>query len=125
MTKEISISISELRQHVALIAGFTFSRLAHRHKKKLDTVSRFTVYELKQTLSKFESSPNFGKNRTDSEIRALILSEFHDLLPAFEKTAAEILPPHRPYDHQISLKEEFEPPFGPLYSLSKQKLETL
>jgi hypothetical protein len=23
------------------------------------------------------------------------------------------------------LKEEFEPPFGPLYSLSKQKLETL
>ena len=38
---------------------------------------------------------------------------------------AEILPPHRSYDHKIPLKEGFTPSFGPLYSLSKPELQAL
>ena len=38
---------------------------------------------------------------------------------------ANQLPPHRQSDHTIPLKEGFQPPFGPLYSLSRFELEAL
>ena len=38
---------------------------------------------------------------------------------------AKALPPHRPYDHKILLREGFTPPFGSLYSLSKTELQAL
>jgi hypothetical protein len=43
----------------------------------------------------------------------------------FDKVVADRLPSHRPYDHKVPLKEGFEPPFGPLYSLSRPELEAL
>jgi len=44
-------------------------------------------------------------------------------LPLFCESIANKLPPHRPYDHCIPLKEGFEPPIGPLYSLAHHELE--
>jgi hypothetical protein len=52
-------------------------------------------------------------------------AEFHEFLPLFDKIVADRLPPHREYDHKIVLKDGFEPPFGPLYSLSRPELEAL
>jgi hypothetical protein len=43
----------------------------------------------------------------------------------FSEAEANRLPPHRPGDHRIQLKEGAAPSFGPLYSLSKQELEAL
>jgi hypothetical protein len=43
----------------------------------------------------------------------------------FDKVVADRLLPHRPYDHKVPLNEGFEPPFGPLYSLSRPELEAL
>ena len=51
--------------------------------------------------------------------------EYHEFLPLFLEAVAKALPPHRPYDHKISLREGFTPPFVPLYLLSKTELQAL
>ena len=56
-------------------------------------------------------------------LKSLIPPKYHSFLPPFGKSIANKLPPHRPYDHRITLKEGFEPPFGPLYSLAHRELE--
>lgn len=61
----------------------------------------------------------------DTKLRELVPPEYHDFLQIFRKSASAALPPHRPYDHKITLKEGFQPPFGPLYALSKVELEAL
>ena len=46
-------------------------------------------------------------------------------MPLFEKAVADVLPPHWQYDHKITLKGGFMPPFGPIYSLSIPELKAL
>lgn len=58
-------------------------------------------------------------------LRAVIPSEYHDLLSAFSKAKADVLPPHRPYDLSIDLEPGKQPPYGPLYSLSAIELQAL
>ena len=52
------------------------------------------------------------------QIETIIPPEYHHHLPLFSEVIANQLPPHRPYDHKIPLQHGFQPPFGPLYSLS-------
>ena len=61
----------------------------------------------------------------DDKIRGLVPAEYHEFLPLFKKAIANVLRLHRPYDHKITLKEGFSPPFGPLYSLSRPELQAL
>ena len=56
------------------------------------------------------------------QIRALVLEEYHEFLPLFTEAVHNVLPPHRIYDHSIPVKEGSQPPFGPLYSLSRNEL---
>ena len=63
------------------------------------------------------------KSPEDTLLESLVPPEYHSFLPLFQKSTANQLPPHRPYDHRIPLKEGFEPPFGLLYSLSRHELE--
>ena len=51
--------------------------------------------------------------------------EYRDFAPLFSEDRASELPPHRPGDHRIELKEGATPSFGPLYSLSRHELEAL
>jgi len=55
----------------------------------------------------------------------LIPEEYHEFLPLFSEVEASALPPHRPHDHKIPLKEGFVSPLGPLYSLSRPELVAL
>jgi hypothetical protein len=76
-----------------------------------------TLHEIKQALDRKKEEP-VGH-------AAMVPPEYHDFLPLFSKVAADILPPHRTYDHRIPLKEGKEPPFRPLYSLSRSELDAL
>jgi len=58
-------------------------------------------------------------------VRSRIPKEYHDYFYLFDKASADVLPPHRVYDHRIPLKKDFIPPFGPLYSMSPVELRTL
>jgi hypothetical protein len=60
-----------------------------------------------------------------AQISETVPAEYHKFLALFSEAEANKLPPHRPYNHQIPLKEGFTPPFGPIYSLSQRELEAL
>jgi hypothetical protein len=64
-----------------------------------------------------------GKEDPDPE--TLLPAEIRHRASVFSPIEAEQLPPHRPYDHEIKLQEGKTPPFGPLYSMSRQELEVL
>ena len=55
-------------------------------------------------------------------IKALVPKEYHEFLLLFTEAVHNVLPPHCIYDHSIPLKESSQPPFGPLYSLSRNEL---
>jgi len=59
------------------------------------------------------------------DVRQLVPKHHHAFLHLFQEEEARKLPPHRPYDHKIPLKPGMEPPFGPLYGMSHQQLQTL
>jgi hypothetical protein len=51
--------------------------------------------------------------------------EYHDFADIFSAGEAEILPPHRSYDHRIDTIDNQEPPFGKIYNMSTNELEAL
>src|SRR5258705_8844956 len=51
--------------------------------------------------------------------------EYHEFHEVFSGTKANTLPPHQPYDLQISLEEGAKPFHGPIYSLSPPELTAL
>jgi hypothetical protein len=65
-------------------------------------------------------------NRKDKVInlKELLPVQFHDYLSAFDPVKANELPPHRQgIDHEIDITGE--PPFGPLYNMSRDELLVL
>jgi hypothetical protein len=58
-------------------------------------------------------------------IESIVPCEYHKYLKIFKKVNANKLPPHCLCDHKIPLEDSFQPPFGPLYSLSHPELEEL
>jgi hypothetical protein len=76
-----------------------------------------SLYEINKALDR--------KTIESGDLASMVPADFHEFLPSFDKIVADRLPPHREYDHKIVLKDGFEPPFGPLYSLSRPELEAL
>jgi len=56
---------------------------------------------------------------------ANVPGEFKPYLGIMSREAADTLPPHRPYDCKIELKEGATAPWGPIYPLSEVELQTL
>ena len=87
------------------------SPIVHRSQTGGDDCASTTCLPLGLgTVSMLEDSP------------ALPYSDFSDV---FEKSNADRLPEHRPYDCPIDLIEGACPPFGPIYGLSEPELEAL
>jgi hypothetical protein len=76
-------------------------------------------------ISLYEINKALDEGKDQNKITDIIPPEYHKFLPLFSETEANKLPPHRPYDHRIPLKDGFTPPFGPIYSLSRTELEAL
>ena len=54
-----------------------------------------------------------------------VLNEYHEFSDVFNKTHADTLGPHKPYNLKIELEDGAVPPFGPIYSLSQSELKAL
>src|SRR5271169_1965960 len=103
---------------ITMINAAAFMSLTRqKFKKKKLQVFSLSLHEINKALKSKDAE---GKN-----IKELLPEEYHDFLPLFSEAIANQLPPHRSYDHEIPLKEGFTPPFGPLYSLSRNELEVL
>jgi predicted aspartyl protease len=61
--------------------------------------------------------------RTDPKEK--VPKHYHEYLYAFDRKAADKLPPHRPCDHKIELIPGSVPSWGPLYSMSQDELRVL
>jgi hypothetical protein len=105
----------------------SFTRINTKTRRhQIVTTRAFTLTELEhavqihstRTLNEIPSSNN------DQHLRTTIPEKLHDFLPLFKKKLADTLPPHRLYDHKISLKEGFAPPFDSLYKMSRNELQT-
>ena len=101
---------------ISAIGGQPFRRLAYKQKL---TIFSTSLYEINQALGVKE------KPKKELDLKTYIPAEYHEFLPLFSEALAKNLPPHRPYDHKIPLREGFTPPFGPLYSMSRTELQTL
>ena len=70
-------------------------------------------------------SSGYKEESEEAKIKRLLPKEYHHFVPLFKKAVADVLPPHQQYDHKITLKEGFTPPFGLIYSLSIPELKVL
>jgi len=103
---------------ISAIGGQPFRRLTFKQKL---TIFSTSLYEINQALGVGEQA----KKPKELDLKDYVPVEYHEFLPLFSETLAKNLPPHRPYDHKIPLREGFMPPFGPLYSMSRTELQTL
>ena len=55
----------------------------------------------------------------------LLPKEYHEFADVFSRQDSDVLPPHRPYDHKVPLKEDVKLPFSRLYSMSRDELLVL
>ena len=129
-----------MKPNIAMIAGSTYTNLV---KRKRNVVAMFTttVYQIDRLMKEYDQERDrlyaaslasrhdrHGEKKGESEeekIKRLLPKEYHDFVPLFKKAVADVLPPHRKYDHKIILEEGFMPPFGPIYSLSIPELKAL
>jgi hypothetical protein len=102
----------------SLISAVSFTRMT-KGKKKCQVFAA-SVADINKALKKLEarsSKPDLSK----------LPKHYHDYRPAFDRQEAEKLPPLRGpgIDHAIEIEDGAEPPWGPLYSMSKDELLVL
>jgi len=61
----------------------------------------------------------------DVDPALLLPKTYWEYLDVFSRKEANELPPYRPYDHAIDLLPDKEPPYGPLYPMSRHQSEEL
>jgi hypothetical protein len=110
---------TERRNKICAISATTFSRIINNANKRYGNVEQFA-------LSLNEINTTLQEPKDDQpDIETIVPRQYHKYLKILEKVNADKLPPHCPCDHRIPLEDGFQPPFGPLYSLSHPELEEL
>lgn len=61
----------------------------------------------------------------DANPKIYLPVQYHDFLDVFDRTQANILPPHRPWDHSIDLQPGKNPPVSRPYSMNQNELRAL
>jgi len=82
------------------------------------TIFSISLYEINQALG-------LEQKKKELDLKENIPAEYHEFLTLFSEALAKNLPPQRPYDHKIPLREGYTPPFGPLYWMSRTEVQTL
>jgi hypothetical protein len=109
----------EWRNKICAMSTTTFRCIINNANKRYGNIEWFTL-----SLNEINTALQ-EPNDDEPNIEAIVPCEYHKYLKIFEKVNADKLPPHRPCDHKIPLEVGFQPPFGPLYSLSCLELEEL
>lgn len=55
----------------------------------------------------------------------ILPNQYYEYLDVFSRKDVKTLPPYRPYNYAIDLVPGKEPPYSPLYSMSRDKSEEL
>jgi hypothetical protein len=110
---------TEQRNKICAISATTFWWIINNANKHYGNVEQFA-------LSLNEINTALQKPKHDKpNIESIVPHEYHKYLKIFEEVNANKLPPYCLCDHKIPLEDSFQPPFGPLYSLSRPELKEL
>lgn len=118
-------SQAEEQRNAQLVSASSFSCITANRESY---VFKVTMADIEKTLQKLDQKK---APPTKAQLRALIPKEYHQNLDVFDKTLADQMPPFRPgLDHKIELLrdergKEKEPPWGPLYPMSREQLLVL
>lgn len=77
------------------------------------------------TIANLENSDLYPPEDSKDDESTTLPAKYAEFVDLFSKKAAAILPEHRKYDCSIDLQEGAQPPFGPIYSLSRPELLAL
>ena len=103
---------SDLAMDICQIGPAPFMRLAQKPGYEIFAAS---MADIEKTLA--------PKKRTNPATKVPV--EYHENLKVFSRAEADKLPEHRPYDLKIKLEPGKQPPFGPLYGMSRDELKCL
>jgi hypothetical protein len=105
-----------------LVSAVAFTIQTRKPKRKRDACQVFaaSVADINKALRKLEAQtlrPDLSR----------LPEQYHAFAPVFDPQEAQKLPPFRGpgVDHAIDLEEGSEPPWGPLYKMSKDELLVL
>ena len=101
---------------VSLVGPHAFGMICNQPGAQLFVMTVSQAVEL--------ASAQTGEATSDPDL-STIPPEYHEFADLFSEKEADMLPPHRPYDHQIPLEPGTTPPFGSIYSMSPAELEVL
>lgn len=117
VAKGISIDLPEQpagsKIKVAMISAVAIKLPTKRRNVQLMALS---LYEINEAIE--------GMTTMD-QWKTQIPTDYHEFLDLSEEKLAREIPPHRFYYHIIPLMEAKEPPFGPLYGMSRDELFAL
>jgi len=98
-----------VRGSIVMLNGSSFFRTVKKGKLK---VFKASLYDSNKAIE--------AKYLKERPLKKIILKQYRESLPCFNKVLANRLPPHRPgIDHEVRLKEGETPTWGPLYSMSR------
>ena len=104
------------RSPVICVISSAFLKKLIRQKESVQ-IFAMSLYDINKALETLTPNPQDTEQAEPPDyerLKSLIPPEYHSFLPLSCESIANKLPPHRPYDHCIPLKEGFEPPFGSL-----------
>jgi hypothetical protein len=78
-----------------------------------------------QTITLSESMQIASEEEADKDPLQGLPSIYHEFSKVFGEEEFKVLPPHRPYDLAIDLKEGAKLHHGPLYSMTEPESQTL
>jgi len=119
--------------NIQFVSTKNISHLCHKPRNSIYCLKHHSVTEdvtaSPQVLTHHSETPSDSYHTHNSSLNPDpmngILIDYHEFHEVFSGIKADILPPHRPYNLQISLEEGAKPFHGPIYSLLPPELTAL
>ena len=109
---KINESRPEPQINISFISASTANYLLTRSKRHKDCTVGLAIASIATDTQKTKTTP---------EIPAV----YQQFSRIFSEVEASSLPKHQPWDHNIPLQPNTQPPFGPIYALSEVELKAL
>jgi hypothetical protein len=111
-TDQLNKSTDREKSDIAMIGAAAYKLLAKKPKNHIFSAS---IKDIEKAL----------RPKQHIDPRTILPPEYHEFLDVFSRQEADTLPPSRPYDHKIELKEDAKLPISRLYPMSRDELLVL
>jgi hypothetical protein len=109
---------------LALISGVGFHYNMRKEENELSTISLYEINRLIEERDTREQQAGDEEEKED-DIHRMVPGTYSKYHGAFSKSASNQLPPHRAYDHKITLEERNRLGYSPLYKMTTEELRTV